>query len=75
MSKESKPADRWQQVFSAAADRPPDWCKGCGYWPVVNDGAHRADCTLSEHDQAVRLALRLLGGRVVVAPQTQRDAP
>ena len=65
MSKESKPRDRWSQVFYAAAGRPRGWCKGCGYWPVVNDGAHRADCTLTEHDKAVRLATDLLGARLI----------
>jgi hypothetical protein len=44
MSKESKPADLWRQVFAAAADRPQTWCVGCGYFRVVN-GVHRADCT------------------------------
>lgn len=45
MSKESKPADRWAQVFSAATDRK-GFCPGCGYHPAVNNGAHRADCTV-----------------------------
>ena len=44
MSKESKPRDRWSQVFTAAADRPDTWCRGCGYHHVAY-GAHRADCT------------------------------
>jgi len=44
MSKESKPRDLWRQVFEAAQDRPDTWCKGCGYYPVVHDGTHRADC-------------------------------
>jgi hypothetical protein len=66
MSKESKPRDRWSQVFSAAAaDRPAQWCKSCGYWPVVNGGAHRGDCCLSESDRAVRLATDLLGARLI----------
>jgi hypothetical protein len=65
MSKQSKPADRWSQVFSAASDRPEDWCKGCGYWPVVNGGAHRADCLLTEHDKAVRLVINQLGGHII----------
>jgi hypothetical protein len=32
---------------------------------VVNDGRHRPDCTLSDHDKAVRLVTDLLGGRIV----------
>lgn len=44
MSKTSKPGDRWSQVFTAAADRPHDFCRGCGYYRVANR-AHRADCT------------------------------
>jgi hypothetical protein len=44
MSKESKPRDRWSQVFTTSHDRPDAWCKGCGYYPVVH-GDHRADCT------------------------------
>jgi hypothetical protein len=44
MSKESKPRDRWNQVYSAAHNRHPDWCKGCGYYRVVHH-EHRADCT------------------------------
>lgn len=44
MSKESKPRDRWSQVYSAANDRPADWCKGCGYYNVIHH-EHRADCT------------------------------
>ena len=44
MSKESKPADRWQHVFAANHTRPGTWCKGCGYHHVVH-GTHRADCT------------------------------
>jgi hypothetical protein len=44
VSKESKPRDRWSQVFTAAADRPDEFCKGCGYYRVAN-GVHRADYT------------------------------
>jgi hypothetical protein len=48
MSKESKPADRWRQLYAASHDRPPDWCKGCGYFPVANNGTHRTDCILTK---------------------------
>ena len=48
MSKESKPRDRWNQVYSAAADRPDNWCKSCGYFPVVNNGRHRTDCIFTQ---------------------------
>jgi hypothetical protein len=65
VSTQSKSADRWSQVFAAAATRPPGWCKGCGYWPLIHRGCHRADCTLSEDDRAVRLAINLLGARVI----------
>lgn len=44
MSKESKPRDRWSQVYSAAHDRPQEFCPGCGYYHVVNH-IHRPDCT------------------------------
>lgn len=44
MSKESKPRDRHRQSVEAIRDRPPMFCSGCGYYPVANDGAHRADC-------------------------------
>lgn len=44
MSKESKPRDRWSQVYTSAADRPADFCPGCGYYRTVN-GVHRGDCT------------------------------
>lgn len=44
MSKMSKPRDRWNQVYTAAHDRSPDYCCGCGYYFVAN-GVHRADCT------------------------------
>jgi hypothetical protein len=44
MSKESKPRDRWSQVYTAATDRPHDFCPGCGYYRTVN-GRHRPDCT------------------------------
>lgn len=44
MSKESKPRDRWSQVFTAAADRA-GFCKGCGYYYAAN-GTHRTDCTV-----------------------------
>lgn len=43
MSKESKPRDRWSQVFTAARDRV-GMCSGCGYYLAVY-GQHRADCT------------------------------
>jgi hypothetical protein len=46
MSKESKPRDLWSHVFSAGHDRPPDWCKSCGYYPVINNGEHHDDCFL-----------------------------
>jgi hypothetical protein len=46
MSKESKPADLWRHVFAAAAERPADWCKGCGYHHIVY-GTHRADCAIT----------------------------
>lgn len=46
MSKESKPRDRWHQVFAAATDRA-GFCVGCGYFHAVHQ-AHRADCTRSE---------------------------
>lgn len=44
MSKESKPRDRWSQVYTAANDRPAAFCKGCGYF-AVTQGHHRTDCT------------------------------
>jgi hypothetical protein len=47
MSKESKPRDRWHQLFAAAHGRPDTWCKGCGYYRVVHD-THRADCTATK---------------------------
>lgn len=47
MSKESKPRDRWSQVYTAAADRPKAFCPGCGYHRVVA-GQHRADCTAGD---------------------------
>lgn len=43
MSKESKPRDRWSQVFTAANDRA-GFCPGCGYYFAVHS-THRADCT------------------------------
>lgn len=43
MSRESKPRDRWSQVFTASHSRPEMWCKGCGYYRVMH-GEHRADC-------------------------------
>ena len=43
MSKESKGRDR--QSIEAVRDRPMMFCNGCGYFPVGNDGRHRADCT------------------------------
>lgn len=46
MSKESKPRDRWHQVFASAVNRPDTWCKGCGYYNVVH-GEHRADCVVA----------------------------
>lgn len=51
MSKESKPRDRWSQVYTAAADRPTDYCPGCGYYHHVN-GHHRTDCTAQEAQPA-----------------------
>jgi hypothetical protein len=45
VSKESKPRDRWNQVYTAAKDRAQiDFCRGCGYYLVVH-GEHRDDCT------------------------------
>jgi hypothetical protein len=46
MSSESDPRDLWRGVFDSAASRPDTWCRGCGYYRVVN-GEHRADCTAS----------------------------
>jgi hypothetical protein len=43
VSKESKPRDRWRQVFAAATDRT-GFCIGCGYHFAVHN-AHREDCT------------------------------
>ncbi|WP_160315039.1 hypothetical protein [Mycobacterium heckeshornense] len=43
MSKESKPRDRWSQVFTAAYERQ-GFCIGCGYYYAVHD-THRDDCT------------------------------
>lgn len=51
MSKESKPADRWRQVFAADYDRRDDFCSGWGYFADVN-GYHRADCTAPPDVQA-----------------------
>lgn len=48
MSKESKPRDLWRHVYASAHTRHPLWCKGCGHYPIANDGAHRADCTLTK---------------------------
>lgn len=42
MSKESKPRDRWRQVFASATDRTGH-CHGCGYYLAVHN-AHRVDC-------------------------------
>jgi hypothetical protein len=46
MSKASKRADQWRQVFASEHDRSADWCCGCGYAYAVN-GFHRDDCTTS----------------------------
>lgn len=43
MSKESKPRDRWSQVFTAAQHRE-GFCRGCGYYFAVHK-VHRDDCT------------------------------
>ena len=43
MSKESKPRDRWHQVYAAATDRA-GFCPGCGYYHAVHN-EHRDDCT------------------------------
>lgn len=45
MSKNSKPRDRWSQVFTSARDRA-GVCKGCGYYLAAND-EHRADCMIA----------------------------
>lgn len=29
-----------------------DWCPGCGLYAYVNDGRHRADCTLGVKHRA-----------------------
>jgi TPP-dependent indolepyruvate ferredoxin oxidoreductase alpha subunit len=44
VSKESKPRDRYRQSIEAVRDRPLMFCNGCGYYPVTNQGQHRADC-------------------------------
>ncbi|SRX93583.1 hypothetical protein MSP7336_01822 [Mycobacterium shimoidei] len=49
MSKESKPRDRWDQVFTAATDRK-GFCVGCGYHHAAN-GAHRTDCTSANQEE------------------------
>lgn len=49
MSKESKPRDRWSQVFSAAATRPKTFCPGCGYYRSAH-GHHRTDCTATPRE-------------------------
>lgn len=46
MSKESKPRDRWRQLFAAATDRAGH-CSGCGYYLAAHK-KHRADCTAQE---------------------------
>jgi hypothetical protein len=51
VSKESKPRDLWRQLYAAAYTRPDAWCVGCGYYPVANGGAHRADCTRGRHEE------------------------
>ncbi|MFA5711999.1 hypothetical protein [Mycolicibacterium sp.] len=48
MSKESKPRDRWDQVYTAGHDRPRDYCPGCGYHLHCH-GTHRNDCTAKEN--------------------------
>lgn len=50
MSKESKPRDRWAQVFAAATDRR-GFCIGCGYYHAVHH-THRADCTARTPQEA-----------------------
>jgi hypothetical protein len=40
-----KNSDLWRDVNSTAAARPRSWCRGCGYFPTVNNGTHRTDCT------------------------------
>ncbi|UXA06560.1 hypothetical protein KXD96_28260 (plasmid) [Mycobacterium sp. SMC-2] len=49
MSKESKPRDRWAQVFAAATDRR-GFCVGCGYYHAVHN-KHRADCTATPREE------------------------
>jgi hypothetical protein len=44
MSKLSKPADRWRQLYQDAHGRDPLWCNGCGYYRKTR-GQHRKDCT------------------------------
>lgn len=47
MSKASKPRDLKRQLYESEADRK-GYCPGCGYFPAVNEGEHRADCTRND---------------------------
>lgn len=38
------------------ATRAPEWCRGCGYYPPVNDGRHRADCTVKKWVDGAEIA-------------------
>jgi hypothetical protein len=51
MSKESKSRDRWRQLHASEHTRHPDYCKGCGYYAVTNNGHHRADCTAKPEER------------------------
>lgn len=51
MSKESIGRDRWRQLGQSDYTQG-GWCPGCGYYAIVNNGEHRADCTRGLHHQA-----------------------
>jgi hypothetical protein len=50
------------------------FCPGCGYYFVAH-GEHRADCTLTSHDIAVRMVQAVLGGQVIHTETTAGERP
>lgn len=50
MSKWTRPQDLRDHAHESGAILRPGWCNGCGLYPAVNGGEHRADCTRTPED-------------------------
>ena len=76
MIENKEATQKWHEAQNSGGRLPELHCKGCGYYPVVNDGRHRDDCTCIfqvdddvTREQAIANIVNAIGISLVVSDE------